>query len=140
MQSQIIAIPKLFIGVDVHKKNWTVHMRTDISDHKGFSMPADPEILINYILKHFPDHQVAITYEAGCCGISAARAFLNLGWSVTVVNQADIPRMNKQSFQKTDKIDCRNLSKQLQQEQQKPSTFLLKPKKNSEIYSVNLTS
>ena len=97
MQSQTIATPKLFIGVDVNKKNWSVHIRTDISDHKGFSMPADPEILIDYVLRHFPDHLVAITYEAGCCGFSAARAFLNLGWSVTVVNPADIPRMDKQN-------------------------------------------
>lgn len=119
MQSQIIATPKLFIGVDVHKKTWSVHMRTDISDHKGFSMPANPDILIDYVLKHFSNHEVAITYEAGCCGFSAARAFLNLGWSVTVVNPADIPRMDKQCYQKTDKIDCRNLSKQLQQQQLK---------------------
>ena len=32
-----------------------------------------------------------------------------------VVNAADVPRTNKQSWQKTDKIDCRNLCQQLQQ-------------------------
>ena len=120
MQSQMIATPKLFIGIDVHKKTWQAHLRTDISDHKSFSLPPDPEILANYVFKHFSGHQVAVTYEASCCGFSAARAFLNLGWSVTVVNPADIPRIDKHQYQKTDKIDCRNLAKQLQIGQLKP--------------------
>jgi transposase len=114
MQSQSIATPKLFIGLDVHKKSWQAHLRTDISDHKGFSLPPDPEILSNYVFKHFPDHQIELSYEAGCCGFSAAREFINLGWSVTIVNPSDIPRMDKQLYQKTDKLDCRNLAKQLQ--------------------------
>jgi transposase len=57
---------------------------------------------------------VLLTYEAGSCGFSAARYFLNLGWNVTVVNPADVPRIDKQNYQKTDKIDSRNLCKQLQ--------------------------
>lgn len=114
MQSQSIATPKLFIGLDVHKKSWQAHLRTDISDHKGFSLPPNPEILSNYVFKHFPDHQIELSYEAGCCGFSAAREFINLGWSVTIVNPSDIPRMDKQLYQKTDKLDCRNLAKQLQ--------------------------
>jgi transposase len=40
-----------------------------------------------------------------------------MGWKVTVVNPADVPQMDKQNYQKTDKIDCRNLAKQLQAEQ-----------------------
>lgn len=92
-------------------------MRTDISDHNGFVMRPSAEDLASYIFKHFSDHEVSITYEAGCCGFSAARYFLNLGWEVKVVNPADVPRKNKQNYQKTDKIDCRNLCKQLQQDQ-----------------------
>jgi transposase len=68
MQSQMIATPKLFIGIDVHKKTWQAHLRTDISDHKSFSLPPDPDVLANYVFKHFSDHQVAVTYEASCCG------------------------------------------------------------------------
>ena len=117
MQSQITATPKLFIGLDVHKKSWSVHLRTDLFDHKGYSMPPAPEKLADYVLQHFKEHEVSVTYEAGCCGFSAARYFLNMGWTVKVVNPADIPRKDKQHYQKTDKIDCRNLCKQLQQDQ-----------------------
>lgn len=105
---------KLYIGIDIHKKSWSVSIRTESFDHKTYSMPPDPDKLYEYVAAHFPSHFVSITYEAGCCGFSAARYFLNLGWEVTVVNPADVPRMDKQNYQKTDKIDSRNLCKQLQ--------------------------
>jgi transposase len=117
MKTQSTATPKLFIGLDIHKQSWSVHIRTDISDHKSFTTPAHGEVLYQYVSKHFPQHQVLLAYEAGCCGFSAARFFLNVGWEVLVVNPSDVPRMDKQNYQKTDKIDCRNLSKQLEQGQ-----------------------
>ena len=113
-EKQFTALPKLFIGMDIHKKKWHVHLRTDISDHKGLTFDAKPQALFNYVNGHFHDHEVHLVYESGCCGFWAARYFFNVGWHVTVVNPADIPRMNKQLYQKTDKLDCRNLSKQLQ--------------------------
>lgn len=113
MATQLTANPKLYIGMDIHKKSWSVHLRTDISDHKTLTIPACSEVLYEYVDKHFKDHEVSLTYEAGCCGFSASRYFLNLGWNVVVVNPADVPRMDKQNYQKTDKIDCRNLAKQL---------------------------
>lgn len=113
METQPTAIPKLYIGMDIHKKSWSVHLRTDISDHKTLTIPSNGEVLYDYVQKHFNDHEVSLVYEAGCCGFSASRFFLNLGWNVLVVNPADVPRMDKQNYQKTDKIDCRNLAKQL---------------------------
>ena len=105
---------KLYIGIDIHKKSWSVSIRTDLFDHKTFSMPPDPAKLFEYVERHFPSHEIAITYEAGCCGFSAARYFMSLGWETTIVNPADVPRIDKQNYQKTDKIDSRNLCKQLQ--------------------------
>ncbi len=40
-----------------------------------------------------------------------------MGWTVKVVNPNDVPRSDKQLYQKTDKLDCRNLCRQLQQDQ-----------------------
>jgi transposase len=62
---------------------------------------------------HFQHYEVHLCYEAGCCGFSAARYFLNLAWKVTVVNPADVPTSDKHQYQKTDKIDAKHLSKQL---------------------------
>jgi transposase len=107
-------IPKVFIGIDIHKQSWSVSIRTDISDHKTYTMPPDPAVLYGYVTKNFSDHEVHLTYEAGCCGFHAARYFLNQGWNVVIVNPSDVPKADKQNYQKTDKIDSRNLCKQLQ--------------------------
>ena len=113
ISTQTTAVPKLFIGMDVHKKSWTVHFKTDLFDYKTVTMPADPVCLQQYVQKKFPEHEVSCCYEAGCCGYWIARGFKQLNWKVIVVNPADVPRTNKQDWQKTDKIDCRNLSEQL---------------------------
>jgi len=99
--------------MDVHKKSWTVHIKTDLFDHKTITMPADPKALRQWVEKNFPDHEVSCCYEAGCCGYWIARQLEQAKWSVMVVNPADVPRTSKHSWQKTDKIDCRNLSEQL---------------------------
>lgn len=119
MSPQITAVPKLYIGLDIHKKTWAVHFRTDISDPRSMTMPAEAQKLAAYVHHHFSNHQVAITYESGCCGFSAARYFKELGWGVTIVNAADIPRIQKQQFQKTDRIDSTMLCRHLQQDQLK---------------------
>ena len=33
---KITAVPKLFIGMDIHKKSCRVHLRTGLFDHKDF--------------------------------------------------------------------------------------------------------
>lgn len=104
---------KLFIGLDIHKNSWSVDMRTDLFHHKYFTQPSNPKILEQYVDKHFPEHQIHLCYEAGCCGFSTARYFSNLAWQVTVVNPADVPTSDKHHYQKTDKIDAKHLSKQL---------------------------
>ena len=112
--SQTIATPKLFIGMDVHKKSRTVHFKTDLFDYKTMNMPAEPGCLYEYVQKHFSGHEVNCCYEAGCCGYWIARSLQQFNWKVLVVNPADVPRTHKQDWQKTDKIDCRKLCEHLQ--------------------------
>lgn len=105
--------PKIFIGLDIHKKSWTVSIQTDLFFHKTYSMPSIAEDLYQYVERIFPNHDVDLVYEAGCCGFSAARYFLNLGWNVLVVNPADVKTGDKERYQKTDALDSKNLSNQL---------------------------
>ncbi len=113
ISTQTTASPKLFIGMDVHKKSWTVHFKTDLFDNKTITMPPDTDALVSYVQKHFEDHQISCFYEAGCCGYWIAKTLFKQGWEVKVVNPADVPRNNKQDWQKKDKIDSRNLCKYL---------------------------
>ena len=105
--------PKLFIGLDIHKKSWTVSIQTDLFFHKTYSMPSNAEDLYQYVERTFPNHEINLVYEAGCCGFTAARYFLNLGWNVLVVNPADVKTGDKERYQKTDSLDSKNLSNQL---------------------------
>lgn len=113
MKSQITALPKLFIGIDIHKRSWKVHCATDLFSGKSFSMPPDPNQLRQYVHKHFPDYEISTAYEAGCCGYSSHRAFESYGWSSLVVNPADIHRKGKERHTKTDKIDAQLIAREL---------------------------
>lgn len=104
-----MSTPRIYIGLDIHKKTYRVHIDTDICHHKNFSMSADIELLYEYVQKHFAAHEVHLVYEIGCCGFGVARYCLNLGWHVMVVNPSDIPRSDKYQYQKSDKIDARML-------------------------------
>ena len=55
MSTQIIATPKLYIGIDIHKRSWKVHCATDLFSGKSFSMSPNPEQLLAYVVKHFSD-------------------------------------------------------------------------------------
>ena len=113
MESQQTALPKLFIGIDIHKRSWKVHCSTDLFCGKSFSMPPDPELLLIYVTKHFPGHEVSTAYEAGCCGYYAHRCFVSYGWESLVVNPADIHRKGKERHTKTDRIDAQLISREL---------------------------
>ena len=106
-------LPKLFIGLDIHKRSWRAHFSTDISVGSGKTMPADSVKLLHYVKRHYPDSEVSIAYEAGSCGFMPARAFLSFGWTTFVLNPADIPRPSASSVVKTDKLDATNIAKQL---------------------------
>lgn len=113
MKTEQTASPKLFIGIDIHKRSWKVHCATDLFSGKSFSMKPYPEELHKYVTKHFPGYEVTTAYEAGCCGYKAHRSFESYGWTSLVVNPADIHRKGKERFTKTDKIDAQLISREL---------------------------
>src|SRR5690554_5589684 len=108
-----LTIPKIFIGLDIHKKSWTVSIQTDLFFHKTFSLPSVSDNLYQYIERTFPGYEVHLVYEAGCCGFSVARYFLNLGWNVLVVYPSDVKTGDKERYQYTNALDSKNLSNQL---------------------------
>ena len=113
MATQPTALPNLFIGIDIHKKFGRFISVAISATIKVLPFRRIPSVVYEYVNHHFPGYQVELTYEAGCCGFSAARYFLQMGWQVKVVNPVDVPTSNKQYYQKTDALDCRNLSRQL---------------------------
>ena len=113
MKTEHTAGPKLFIGIDIHKRSWKIHCSTDISGGKTFSMSPSPEGLKNYVDRYFPEHEVVTAYEAGCCGYHAHRCFEGYGWRSLVVNPADVHRKGKEKHTKTDRIDAQLIAREL---------------------------
>ena len=113
MNTQITAVPKLFIGIDIHKRSWKIHCATDLSCGRTFSMSPKPEFLKDHVEGHYPDHEVSTAYEAGCCGYRAHRCFESYGWRSLVVNPADVFRKGKERHTKTDRIDAQLIAREL---------------------------
>ena len=76
-------------------------------------MLSDPKLLLKYVSKHFPEHEVSTAYEAGCCGYRAHRCFEGYGWRSLVVNSADVHRKGKEKHTKTDRIDAQLIVRKL---------------------------
>lgn len=103
----------LFIGIDMHKRSWQIQLATDLFQGKGMSVPPNPDLLREYVHRHYPEHEVYTAYEAGCCGYSAHRSFEGYGWHSLVFNPADISRTGRAQYQKTDKIDAALICREL---------------------------
>jgi transposase len=104
---------QVYVGIDVHKKQWSVSIFTDAAHHRTFSQPASPDALKTYLNHHFPNAQISCAYEATKLGYWIYRALIAFGYSCMVVNAADIPTSNKDSSNKTDPVDSRKIGRAL---------------------------
>ena len=103
-----------YIGIDVHKKQWTISIRWDGMELKRFSMNPEPEELHNYMSRNYPGGIYHSVYEAGFCGYWIHRRLIELGFKNKVVNAADIPTTQKEKDQKRDKLDAGKQSRELE--------------------------
>jgi transposase len=85
----------LFIGLDVHKKSWSVTILVEGMEHKTFTQPPDPQVLYDYLQKMFPGGTYYSAYEAGFCGYGIHRELNAFGIKNIVINAADIPSSQK---------------------------------------------
>jgi hypothetical protein len=56
----------IYVGIDVHKKSWTVSIHLKEFEHKTFTQPSDVKILVNYLRRNIPNGNYYSVYEAGC--------------------------------------------------------------------------
>lgn len=103
-----------YIGIDVHKRNWVVTIRTNGMVLKTFSMNPVPNELAKHMKKNYPGGIYKSAYEAGFCGFWIHKQLEDLGIENIVINPADIPTTNKEKVNKTDKNDSRKIAKELE--------------------------
>lgn len=108
---------EIYVGIDVHKKQWKVSVGLGHSRFKAFSQPPNPDVLYNYLHREFPGGDYICAYEAGFCGFWIQERFSQLGIKCLIVNPSDIPTTDKERRQKTDKRDSHKILKSLQANQ-----------------------
>lgn len=104
-----------FLGIDVHKKQWSVtirHNRIELKTIAGFV--PDPKALVAYMESNYPNGTYHSVYEAGFCGFWIHRQLEQMGFASMIVNPADVPTRNKERINRNDTVDSRKLSRHLE--------------------------
>jgi transposase len=104
---------QIYVGMDVHKKSWSISILTDEFEHKTFTQPPEVGTLVNYLKRNFPGGSYKSVYEAGYCGFWIHDRLQEHGVECLVVNPADVPTKDKERRSKTDRVDCRKLARNL---------------------------
>lgn len=104
---------QIYVGMDVHKKSWSISIYTDQFEHKTFSQPPEVGVLVNYLKRNFPGAAYKSVYEAGYCGFWIHDRLQEQGVQCLVVNPADVPTKDKERAGKTNPVDCRKLARSL---------------------------
>jgi len=107
----------IYVGLDVHKKSWSVSIFTGHGEYKTFSQPPQVEALVQHLQHHFPGALYYAVYEAGYCGFWIHDQLVMQGVHCTVVNPADVPTKNKEQRRKGDRVDCRKLARGLRNDE-----------------------
>jgi len=102
----------IFVGVDVHKKTYSVSVICDGGLIKRDTMPAHPDRLVVYLKKCFHGAVIKSAYEAGFSGFGLHRHLNDNGIENIVVNAASI-EVGARDRVKTDKRDSLKIATQL---------------------------
>ena len=99
----------VYLGIDVHKKTYSVTAICEGQIIKKATLKAVPEILVNYCRKYFTDARIESAYEAGFCGFYLHRYLKKEGINNLVVDAAGIEIATNDRV-KTDKRDSLKLA------------------------------
>lgn len=104
---------KIFVGIDVHKRKWSVATITESGFQRVHTQNASAQELIDFLHRHYPEGDYLAVYEAGFTGFSTYYALADAGVDCMVIHAADVPTTQYESVMKTDKVDCLKLAKSL---------------------------
>ena len=103
----------IYVGLDVHKKSWSVSIFSEQCEHRKFTQPPETGKLVQYLKRNFPGATYHAAYEAGFSGFWAHDQLQEQGVNCLVVHPADVPTTNKERTTKRDRVDCRKLARHL---------------------------
>lgn len=104
----------IFIGLDVHLKNWRVSIYLGEVAQRTFHLsPPGVEVLESYLKRHYPGGQYKCAYEAGFSGFWIQEGLSTRGIETIVTHAADIPTTDKERQQKDDVRDSNKIARSL---------------------------
>ena len=96
----------LYVGIDVHHKDWqvaTVHEDLCLGNHR---MGANSRKLIEHLQRRYPGGKFKCVYESSAWGFTLQRQLTIAGIDCIVVNAADVYTNDKERKRKTDNVDA----------------------------------
>jgi transposase len=102
----------VFVGIDVHKKTYTVYCICEREKVKSWTMSADSQQLIEQLKSYFAGARIISAYEAGFSGFALHRDLIAAGIENIVVNPGSVEIASRDKV-KTDRRDARKLAEQL---------------------------
>ena len=116
MNSEILSLKewelKVYVGIDVHLKSYSVTAVIDGAIDKRWRMPSDGEKLASILKDKYRDRKIYSVYEAGFSGLGLHRSLCEAGIENIVINPASIA-VRAGDRVKTDKKDSANMARQL---------------------------
>ena len=103
----------IYVGLDVHKKSFSVSIFSEQCEHKKFTQPPEADKLVHYLKRNFPGAAYQAVYEAGFSGFWLHDQLQDRGVNCIVAHPADVPTTDKERTHKRDKVDCRKLARHL---------------------------
>lgn len=104
---------KVYVGIDVHKKTYSVTVICGAEIVGRDTMRSSPEGLVSYLRKRFCGAEINTVYEAGFCGYKLHRTLMKNEINNIVINAASL-QVAANDKVKTDKRDSKKLAEQLQ--------------------------
>lgn len=102
----------VYVGIDVHKKSYSVYCLCNREKVKSWSMEASPTKLIEQLNHYFSGSRLYTVYEAGFSGYALHRVLQCAGVNNIVVNPGSVETASRDKV-KTDKRDAKKLAEQL---------------------------
>jgi len=103
----------IYCGIDMHKKNWSVTLRTSDRELRTFSHDPDPGALARMLVRQYPKAHFELAYEAGFSGFWVQKQFESIGLNCRVIHPADLPQPDRDRRYKTDVVDSRRIAFEL---------------------------
>jgi transposase len=100
---------KVFIGIDVSKRKYSLNVRSENMMIEQLNLPADYEVFGNYLENNYPKCDISLIYEAGFSGFGLHDYVTDLGMTCIVTPPTSVLE-EKVEKKKCDKHDASRLA------------------------------